>query len=362
MNRDFWSGRRVLVTGHTGFKGAWLSFWLHELGAKVSGIALAPQPGPNLSVLLGLDGVIRSHLLDINDRVGLERALQEDAPEVIFHFAAQSLVRRSYREPTETFAANVLGVVNLLHVVSQSPSVRAVIIATSDKCYENREWIWGYRENDRMGGRDPYSASKGCAELAAASMRQSFFAPCAPGGHAARIATVRAGNVIGGGDWSEDRLIPDIVRGCLGPEGVVDIRAPGSVRPWQHVLEPLSGYVSLAEKLASGAEGFDEGWNFGPVRADERPVLDVAKALVAALGKGRIELPAQPAELHEANLLRLDSSKAHGRLGWRPVLDFARTIEMTAGWYGAWANGSQAEDLCRAQIQDYMARGDQADD
>lgn len=355
MNRDFWSGRSVLVTGHTGFKGAWLSFWLHELGAKVSGLALAPEPGPNLSVLLGLDRLIHSHLADVNDRQTLQGVLEKENPEIVFHFAAQSLVRRSYREPADTFAANVVGVVNLLHAVSQTPSVRSVIVATSDKCYENREWAWGYRENDRMGGRDPYSASKGCAELAAASMRQSYFLPYAPEGHPAKIATVRAGNVIGGGDWSEDRLIPDIVRGCLGPDGVVTIRAPGSVRPWQHVLEPLNGYTMLAEKLVLEAEGFDEGWNFGPVRSDERPVLDVAEALVASLGAGRLEVAGRQPDLHEANLLRLDNSKAYGQLGWQPVLDFAQTIDMTASWYGGWAKGAAAEDLCRTQLNEYAA-------
>ena len=357
MSPDFWSGKRVLVTGHTGFKGAWLSFWLAEMGADVTGFALAPETDPNLSVLLDLNGWINSRIADINDAAAVANVLQEAKPEIIFHLAAQALVRRSYSQPAETFATNVVGLVNLLHAASESDSVKAVVIATSDKCYENREWMWGYRENDPMGGHDPYSASKGCAELAAASMRRSYFGA---GGHPAQIATVRAGTVVGGGDWSDDRLIPDIVRGCLGDSGCVELRSPNSVRPWQHVLEPLCGYMQLAEQLANESandrEGFDSGWNFGPDRSDERPVVDVATAVVDALGRGRVDIASDAPELHEAKMLRLDSSKARTDLGWRPALSFDDTVRLTADWYGKWSHGSSVPDLCRNQIQTYMTK------
>jgi CDP-glucose 4,6-dehydratase len=244
-----------------------------------------------------------------------------------------------------------MGVVTLLDAIRQSPSVQSCVIVTSDKCYRNDEKSRRFRESDPMGGLDPYSASKGAAELAATSMRHSFFAPYASAGHPARIATARAGNVIGGGDWSEDRLIPDIVRGCLGPDGRVVIRAPNSVRPWQHVLEPLRGYLMLAEHLEQGTS--DGGWNFGPDQDDTRPVIDVANALVDALGQGQIDIQQNPDAPHEAKLLQLDSSKAR-KIGWKPGLDFNQTIDMTAGWYGEWAKGAQPRDLCLAQIEQYM--------
>ena len=348
---DFWAGRRVLLTGHTGFKGAWLALWLTEMGAEVTGLALEPEAEPNLWRLLGLAEV--THIVgDICDGSFVNRTMAKASPEVVLHLAAQSLVRRSYAEPATTFATNVIGTVNVLHAVSAAPQVRAVVVVTSDKCYENVEQIWGYRESDRMGGRDPYSASKGCTELATASMRASYFAPYRAGGHPARIACGRAGNVIGGGDWSADRLIPDIVKGCLGEAGVVDIRAPNSVRPWQHVIEPLAGYLMLAERLADGVAGSDDGWNFGPDRADERPVIEVARAIVAALGKGRIAI-GDGGGLHEAKLLRLDSAKARG-IGWQPRWSFAQTVDLTARWYAGWASGADPRALCSEQIATYM--------
>ena len=343
----FWAGRRVLVTGHTGFKGAWLAFWLAEMGAEVSGLALPPSGEPNLHDILGIAARGRFVQADINDRAALDALLAEARPEVVIHMAAQSLVRPSYEAPVETFATNVLGTVSLLDAVRRRPEVRAVLAVTSDKAYENREWPWGYRETDALGGHDPYSASKGCAEIAAASMRRSFFGA---GKHPARIATVRAGNVIGGGDWSVDRLVPDIVRGCLGAEGVVRLRNPGAVRPWQHVLEPLSAYLLLAERLCTAPEGIDEAWNIGPDAAENRPVREVAEAVVAALGRGRIELAPEAGAPHEAHLLTLDCSKARAALGWRPRLDFAATVEMTAAWYAAWARGEDMRDVTRAQI------------
>ena len=351
MTPSFWSGRRVLVTGHTGFKGAWLSFWLAELGAEVSGLALPPSSSPNLHDLLGLSGIGGSVFADINDQGALTALMTSARPEVVIHMAAQPLVRHSYAAPVETFMTNVGGTVTLLEAVRACHETRAVVIVTTDKCYENRDWHWGYRETDQLGGHDPYSASKACAEIATASMRRSFFTE---GGHPARIATARAGNVIGGGDWSEDRLAPDIVRGCLGPGHIVRLRNPGAVRPWQHVLDPLNGYLSLAERLHSGEAGFDEAWNLGPDPADNQPVLAVAEAMVNALGQGRIETQADLNPLHEAKLLMLDCSKARARLGWRPKLDFGEAVGLTAQWYRSWASGADMVDVTRAQIDRFM--------
>jgi len=353
LNREFWKGRRVFLTGHTGFKGAWAAAWLARMGAEVTGFAHAPETEPNLWLLLGLKGV-RSVIGDLNDRLALDRALAEARPEVILHLAAQALVRRSYRDPVETFASNVMGTVQLLDAARACPDLKSVVVATSDKAYDNVEQIWGYRETDAMGGRDPYSASKGACEIAAQSMARSFFSPRGgAGAHPARVATVRAGNVIGGGDWSEDRLVPDIVRGCLGPAGSVTLRAPNSVRPWQHVLEPVRGYLMVAERLAAGDDAMATGWNFGPERTDERAVLEVAEAVVAALGRGRIAVEEAGATVHEAKLLRLDCTKARLELGWTPALRFADCIRLTAGWYGGWAAGREAADLCNEQISEY---------
>lgn len=352
----FWAGRRVLVTGHTGFKGAWAVLWLKAMGAEVSGLALAPATEPSLFGLAGLAGQMRSVTADITDVAALDRLMAEARPDVVLHMAAQALVRRSYADPVGTFQANVTGTVALLHAVSRCPDVRAVVVVTSDKAYENSEWAWGYRESDPIGGRDPYSASKGAAEIATAAMRRSYFRPWVAGGHPARIATARAGNVVGGGDWAEDRLIPDIVRGCLGPGGTVTIRAPRAVRPWQHVLEPVRGYLMLAEALVADGGDAASAWNFGPYRQDERPVFEVAEALVAALGTGRIARAPEPPVLHEAHLLTLDNSKARAGLGWRPALSFEDTVALTAGWYGDWARGGDARDLTLAQIAAYRQR------
>jgi CDP-glucose 4,6-dehydratase len=348
----FWAGRRVLITGHTGFKGAWLATWLAGLGAELSGLALPPTTTPNLHDLMGVARLGRFVTSDINDRPSLDALMAREQPEIVIHMAAQALVRDSYAAPVATFAANVLGTVSLLDAVRRCPATRAVVVVTSDKAYENHEWSRGYREDDAMGGHDPYSASKGCAELAAASMRRSFFGPA---GHPARIATLRAGNVIGGGDWSADRLVPDIIRGCLGPAGEVLLRNPGAVRPWQHVLEPLAAYLLIAERLCTAPDGIDEAWNIGPDSAENRPVLDVAHAVVAALGRGHIRLAPDPAALHEAQLLMLDCAKARHSLGWRPRLDFAATVALTADWYGAWHRDQDVAAVTRAQIADFMA-------
>ena len=354
MTPSFWAGRRVLVTGNTGFKGSWLTVWLDLLGADVRGLALEPDTTPNLWGLLGLDEKARTVFADINDRAAIRRLLDEHQPEIVLHLAAQSLVRLSYREPEETFRTNVVGTVALMHQVAATPSVGAMIVVTSDKCYEVTGLDRGFREGDPMGGHDPYSASKGCTELAAASMRHSYFAPYARNGHLARVATVRAGNVIGGGDWSADRLIPDIVRGCLSGDGSVVIRAPRAIRPWQHVLEPLRGYLTLAQQLVEGRPDIDRGWNFGPHPDDEKPVIDVAQAVCKVLGKGRIDVQEDPNAPYETGVLRLETGAAQARLGWRPLLDFDRAIDMTASWYARWADGADPRALTIGQIEDYM--------
>jgi len=354
---SFWNGRRVLVTGHTGFKGAWLSTWLELLGARVSGYALPPDTTPSLWNLIAARSNVQSVIADITDGDALGKALAATEPEIIFHFAAQSLVRRSYVEPERTFATNVVGVATLLKRVAETPSVQVVIIATSDKCYEIVEAGRAFREGDPLGGQDPYSASKGCAEIAASSMRRSFFRPYAANGHAARVGTVRAGNVIGGGDWSPDRLIPDLVRGCLGQEGRVVIRAPRSIRPWQHVLEPLRGYVMLAQRLWEGPSDLDRGLNFGPGHESERSVLEVATAVSGALASGRIDVVEDPDAPHETSVLRLDTTVARQKLGWRPLLDFERAIVMTASWYIDFHAGKDPMELTRHQIESYMGSG-----
>ena len=357
MSAAAFAGRRVLVTGHTGFKGAWLTAWLAGAGARVTGYALAPETSPNLWSLLDLPDV-QSVIGDLNDRHALDRVIAETDPEFVFHLAAQALVRRSYHAPVETFTTNVIGTVQLLDALRAAPNLRAVVVATSDKAYENVEQVWGYRESDPMGGHDPYSASKGATEIATAAMRRSYYSDHAATRHPARVACARAGNVIGGGDWAEDRLVPDIVRGCLSGEGCVHLRQPNAIRPWQHVLEPLRGYMMLAQRLDT-SEDFARGWNFGPDRDDERPVIDVATAVVDALGRGRIEIDTAAATLHEASMLRLDVSQARAELGWRPAMTFDETVKLTADWYAGWSRDQPVTVLCKAQIASYetMSRG-----
>lgn len=320
-------GRRVLVTGHTGFKGSWLALWLRELGAVVTGLALPPDTDPSHAQLLALGA--DEALVDLRDAAAVHAAVQSFAPEVIFHLAAQPLVRRSYREPTVTFDTNVMGLVHLLEAVRAAPSVRVVVNATTDKCYENRHTTRGYREGDALGGHDPYSASKACAEIVSASYRASFLAS----GNVL-LATARAGNVIGGGDWSQDRLVPDLVRAALA-DRAADIRHPASVRPWQHVLEPLSGYLLLGQRLLAG-EDLAEAWNFGPDEAGHLSVGEVVSGFAAHWPALRHQLGGADTSQHEAELLHLDCSKAHERLGWRPVWNARTTLARTAGWYRAW--------------------------
>lgn len=338
-------GRRVLITGHTGFKGSWLALWLSELGARVTGMALDVPSHPAHWDVLSLP--CEDVRLDVRDYPALLAQLERTRPEVVFHLAAQSLVRRSYRRPLETWSANVMGTANLLEACRQVGSVRAVVVVTSDKCYENREWEWGYRETDRFGGHDPYSASKGASELVVASYRNSYFSH----GSAPLLASGRAGNVIGGGDWAEDRLIPDVVRSMESSVPLI-IRSPMATRPWQHVLEPLTGYLLLGQHLLEGGGEFAEGWNFGPATEGNRTVSEVLSAMRSHWSAIDWRL-AEQMDTHEANLLYLDSAKARKRLKWQPVWGFDRAIEQTARWYKAYVE--RGEVVSRAQLEAFVA-------
>ncbi len=331
--RNAYHRRKVLVTGHTGFKGSWLSFWLLQMGANVCGYSLSPETRPDHFSLL--DMKVDTHTADIRDAPKLAVCFQSFEPEIVFHLAAQSLVRRSYREPLDTFGVNVMGTANLLEACRVTKSVRAVVIVTSDKCYRNNEWEWGYREIDPMGGHDPYSASKGCAELVTAAFRDSFFST--ETGHPVLIATARAGNVIGGGDWAEDRLIPDVARAFRKKE-VMKIRNPQGLRPWQHVLEPLSGYLMLGRYLLEGKRAFADAWNFGPAEDDTLPVMTLLERLKTHWPGLELVVDEQQDQPYEAGLLRLDSSKARQKLEWRPVWDCDQALEKTASWYHAFYN------------------------
>lgn len=347
---SLWAGRRILVTGHTGFKGSWLSLWLHRMGADVTGFALPAPTEPSLFEAARIGELVRHIEGDVRDAAALRHIVEACKPEVIFHLAAQPLVRLSYREPVETYATNVMGTVHLLDAARYVDSVRAIVCVTSDKCYENREWIWPYRESDPMGGHDPYSNSKGCAELVVSAWRSSFFAQGGP-----LLASARAGNVIGGGDWANDRLIPDMVRAMVSGTAPL-IRSPGSVRPWQHVLEALHGYLMLAERLLDGESAFAEGWNFGPSDEDARPVSWIVDRLQAAWGGHLETLADNGPQPHEAKLLRLDSSKARTKLGWRPVLPLDDALCWISEWHKAVEDGGDARDITLNQIERYIGR------
>jgi CDP-glucose 4,6-dehydratase len=352
VNVDFWRGKRVLMTGHTGFKGSWLSLWLQSMGAQVVGYALAPPTNPSLFEVAEIGKGMTSIIGDIRDLEHLRKVFSEHQPEIVIHMAAQPLVRYSYIEPVETYSTNVMGTVNLLEAVRSTSSVKAVVNITSDKCYENREWVWGYRENEAMGGFDPYSSSKGCAELVASAYRNSYFHPEKYQQHGVAIASARAGNVIGGGDWAGDRLIPDILRAIT--EGKpVNIRNPHAIRPWQHVLEPLSGYLVLAQKLHEEGTSYAEGWNFGPNDEDAKPVQWIVEKLTLSWGEGASWVRDGGDHPHEAHYLKLDCSKAKARLDWHPKWHLAETLGAIIDWHRAHRDGADMRALSLSQIQLY---------
>lgn len=342
-------GRRVLVTGHTGFKGSWLVFLLKEIGAEVLGYALPPKQPDSHFTSLGLAQSIHHVEGDVRDEAKLTATMVEFRPEIVFHLAAQALVRLSYTEPRRTFETNVMGSVNLLESVRQCESVRVLVYITSDKCYENVEWVWGYRENDRLGGHDPYSASKAAAEIAFAAYTRSFFA------HRPQLgaATTRAGNVIGGGDWAPDRIVPDCIR-AIRDGHPIRLRNPAATRPWQHVLEPISGYLLLASRLQQAPETFGGAWNFGPPAGEVRMVREVAERIVARFGKGSIAMESGDVRHHEAQLLQLNCDKAQQLLGWRPRWNVEQTLTATADWYKVVLDGAEPSAVTRKHIQNFF--------
>ena len=347
-----WQGRRVFLTGHTGFKGGWLALWLVSRGAKIRGYALDPCTEPNLFTAASVGTALEDIRGDIRDSRRLTQAINEFAPEVVFHLAAQPLVRRSYADPVGTYAVNVMGTVNVLEAVRTTSSVRAVVCVTTDKCYENREWVWPYRENDPLGGYDPYSSSKACAEIVSAAYRSSFFPTDKLHEHHVAVATARAGNVIGGGDWSEDRLIPDLIRGFETKEPVL-VRRPNAIRPWQHILEPLNGYIMLAEQLLAGRAQAASSFNFGPRDEDAWPVARVATTVSELWGDGASWVRDAAPTVHEAHFLRLDASKAYAELGWKPRLSTKEALEWTMSWYIACRNGADMAQATATQIVRY---------
>jgi CDP-glucose 4,6-dehydratase len=354
LNRSFWKNRKVFVTGHTGFKGSWLSLWLDSLGCDVTGYALEPPTQPNLFEQVRLGGTVRTIHADIRDFERLKSAIADSRPEVVLHMAAQSVVRRGYEDPIETYSSNVMGTVNLLEAIRQLKQPCVVVNVTSDKCYANREWVWGYREDEPMGGRDPYSNSKGCAELVTTAYRESFFPPESFSQHGIALASARAGNAIGGGDWTSDQLIPDLMRAFLAERPCL-IRNPAAYRPWQFVLEPLRGYLMLAERLTEDGKRFASGWNFGPVDVDAKPVSWIADHLVAAWGKPVSWRQDSAAHPREARALKLDASKAGAYLDWRPALPLHRALEWIVEWYRGFQAGADLNRLTRAQIERYEA-------
>ncbi len=350
IDGDLWKGKSVLVTGHTGFKGSWLSIWLEQLGARVVGVALPPSTKPSLYEDANLANYVQSSEHDIRDVAFLEQLIVDHDVEAVFHLAAQALVLPSYNDPLDTFSINVLGTAAVLEAVRRTRRPRACVIITSDKCYENREWVWPYREDDPLGGHDPYSASKGCAEIVTSSYRRSFFIEGTTG-----LASARAGNVIGGGDWSKHRLIPDIVR-ALDSNSELRVRNAAAIRPWQHVLEPISGYLLLAQRLFQGDEVAAQSWNFGPDTSNERDVAWMIERFQLAWGDG-VTMIHTNASAHEARYLSLDSSKSRRILGWKPALGIEETIEWTARWYKRYLEGISARELCMADIIEFTRRG-----
>lgn len=346
---NFYKGKRVLVTGHTGFKGSWLTLILTEMGATVKGVSLNPLAEPNHFDLLELESKISHSVVDIRDAEKLEKEFREFEPEIVFHLAAQALVRRSYQDPSETYSTNVIGSLNLLEAVNRTKSVRSLVYVTSDKCYENLEWDWGYRENDILGGADPYSSSKACAEILFSSYSRSFFKDRSN----FSAASVRAGNVIGGGDWSADRIIPDCVRAAENNSSIL-IRNPSATRPWQHVLEPLSGYLKLAMNMFLDPVSFRGAWNFGPSGHESKTVFEVTGRVLELLGAGKIEIEKQVGAVHEATLLQLNCDRANQILGWYPKWTSEVTILRTAQWFKEFRDGTDAQEITLNQIREYF--------
>ncbi len=348
LNETFWKNKRVYLTGHTGFKGSWLSLWLSKMGAEVKGYALAPESVPSLFKEARVAEKIDSEIGDIRNLDQLEASMVSFNPDILIHMAAQPLVRLSYNEPVETYETNVMGTVKVLEAARKCSNLKSIVIVTTDKCYENKEWDWGYREDEAMGGFDPYSSSKGCAELVTSAYRRSFLQDNGVG-----VATARAGNVIGGGDWADDRLIPDILKAFQNKKPVV-IRNPKATRPWQHVLEPLSGYLMLAEKLYKEPEHYAEGWNFGPKDEDAKPVDWILDNMVKKWhGDASWELD-DNAHPHEARFLKLDISKAKSRLEWKPTWQLGQTLERIVQWHQSWLNKEDVQSICLEEINEYM--------
>ena len=353
-NAAFWNGKRVFITGHTGFKGGWLTLWLQRLGADVAGYALTPPTEPNLFTLADIDSAARTFIGDVRNLEQVQQAMAAHQPEIVLHLAAQPIVRRSYADPVETFTTNVVGTVNLLEAARHANSVKAVVVVTSDKCYENNEWPWGYRETEAMGGRDPYSSSKGCAELVTAAYRHSYFSA-----KGVPVASVRAGNVIGGGDWAADRLIPDMIKTFLNGHPV-NVRNPQAIRPWQHVLDPLCGYLEIAQRLYEHGMEYADAWNFGPGEDDAKSVGWMADAVARMWGDGASWVADGGLHPHEATFLRLDSTKARTKLGWTTRLPVRAALEWTVEWYKAFQRGGNMRAVTLAQLERYEYLGHQA--
>lgn len=354
MIKSFWEGKRVLITGHTGFKGSWLSLWLQNAGAHVTGYSLLPPTQPSMFDVAKVARGMNSIIGDVRNQTSLEKIFTENQPEIVIHMAAQALVRLSYHNPVETYSTNVMGTIHLLEAVRKTPSVRAVVNVTSDKCYENREWVWGYRENEAMGGFDPYSNSKGCAELVTSAYRNSFFNESIDNKSVA-LASARAGNVIGGGDWATDRLIPDIIQ-AIAHNRPVKIRNPHAIRPWQHVLEPLSGYMCLAQKLCEQGTDYAEAWNFGPNENDTQPVQWIVEQLIKKWGgdaRWEIDKNEHP---HEAHYLKLDCSKSKMRLNWQPRWSLGQALTSIIDWQKAYQSGQDMREFSLGQIALYSEK------
>ena len=351
---NFYKGKRILVTGHTGFKGSWLSIWLHELGAEVFGVGLEPYTEKDNFVLSGIGNKIEADIrADVRDGQKMKEIFAEYQPEIVFHLAAQPLVRLSYEIPVDTYQTNVMGTINVMEAIRMTDSVKVGVMITTDKCYDNKEQMRGYKEDDPLGGYDPYSSSKGACEIAIQSWRRSFFNPDDYGkGHHVSLASVRAGNVIGGGDWSKDRIVPDCIR-ALEAGIPIEVRSPKAVRPWEHVLEPLSGYMLLAQKMWENPTEYCEGWNFGPEQESVLTVWEVSTAIIENFGHGELKDISARKSLHEANLLMLDITKAKKRLGWKPRLDAKQCASLTSDWYKRYQK-EDVYDICIDEIQKFL--------